>query len=75
MRPELPVHQPRDPAYAARVRASFDLQQAMTLIGAELAIVEPGYTEIQSPAIPRSTCLTGPRSPSSTASSMAASSA
>ncbi|HRD34423.1 MAG TPA: PaaI family thioesterase [Rhodocyclaceae bacterium] len=55
MRPELPVHQPRDPAYAARVRASFDLQQAMTLIGAELAIVEPGYTEIHLPHRPEIT--------------------
>lgn len=46
MRPEMPQFQPKDPAYAARVRASFDLQQAMTLIGAQLAVVEPGYTEI-----------------------------
>lgn len=46
MRPEMPQFQPKDPAYAERVRASFDLQQAMHLIGAELAVVEPGYTEI-----------------------------
>lgn len=55
MRPELPMFQPRDPAYAERVRASFCLQQAMTLIGAELAIVEPGYTEIHLPKRPEIT--------------------
>lgn len=55
MRPELPMFQPRDPAYAERVRASFRLQQAMTLIGAELAIVEPGYTEIHLPKRPEIT--------------------
>ncbi|MBS0513425.1 MAG: PaaI family thioesterase [Proteobacteria bacterium] len=49
MRPEMPQFQPRDPDYAARVRASFDLQQAMALIGAELAVVEPGYVEIHLP--------------------------
>jgi len=47
MRRELPIYQPKDPAYAERVRESFRLQQAMTLIGAELAVVEPGYTEIR----------------------------
>lgn len=31
------------------MRASFDLQQAMHLIGAHLAVVEPGYTEIHLP--------------------------
>lgn len=46
MRPELPQFQPRDPAYAERIRRSFDLQPAMALIGAELVVVEPGYTEI-----------------------------
>ncbi len=49
MRPEMPQFQPRDPDYALRVRASFDLQQAMALIGAELAVVEPGYVEIHLP--------------------------
>lgn len=49
MRHELPPFQPRDADYAARVRASFAQQQAMTLIGAELAVVEPGYTEIHLP--------------------------
>jgi uncharacterized protein (TIGR00369 family) len=38
--------QPKDPAYAARVRASFARQKAMVLIGARLTVVEPGYTEI-----------------------------
>lgn len=46
MRPEVPQFQARDAAYAERVRASFALQPAMTLIGAELVVVEPGYTEI-----------------------------
>ncbi|MBN8442022.1 MAG: PaaI family thioesterase [Thauera sp.] len=55
MRPELPQFQPRDPDYAARVRASFNLQQAMGLIGAELAVVEPGYVEIHLPHRPEIT--------------------
>ena len=38
--------QPKDPAYAARVRASFARQKAMDLIGARLTVVEPGTTEI-----------------------------
>lgn len=49
MRPESPQFQPRDPGYAERVRASFALQQAMSLIGAEMALVEPGYVEIHLP--------------------------
>ena len=49
MRPEMPQFQPRDPNYAERVRASFGLQQAMSLIGAEMALVEPGYVEIHLP--------------------------
>lgn len=48
-RPALEPFHPRDPGYAERVRASFDLQQAMGLIGARLAVVEPGYTEIHLP--------------------------
>ena len=48
-RPPLEPFHPRDPNYAERVRASFDLQQAMHLIGARLAVVEPGYTEIHLP--------------------------
>ena len=49
MRREMPIFQPRDPGYAERVRTSFGLQQAMRLIGAELAVVEPGYTEVHLP--------------------------
>lgn len=49
MRPEMPQFQPRDPDYAERVRTSFKLQQAMSLIGAEMAVVEPGYVEIHLP--------------------------
>ncbi len=48
-RPPLEPFHPRDPGYAERVRTSFDLQQAMHLIGARLAVVEPGYTEIHLP--------------------------
>ena len=44
--PAQPKFQPRDPAFAARVRASFARQKAMVLIGARLTVVEPGYTEI-----------------------------
>lgn len=49
MRPEMPQFQPKDPDYASRVRASFDLQHAMALIGARLAVVEPGFVEIHLP--------------------------
>ncbi|MDX9718649.1 PaaI family thioesterase [Thauera sp. AutoDN2] len=49
MRAEMQPFQPRDPAYAERVRSSFALQHAMTLIGAQLVVVEPGYTEIHLP--------------------------
>lgn len=55
MKHEAPVFQPRDEGYAERVRASFDLQQAMTLIGAELAVVDPGYVEIHLPYKPEIT--------------------
>lgn len=37
------------PHFAERVSASFDRQNAMTLIQARLAVVEPGYTEIHLP--------------------------
>lgn len=55
MRPEMPQFQPRDPNYAERVRASFRLQHAMSLIGAEMALVEPGYVEIHLPHRPEIT--------------------
>jgi len=44
-----PRFQPADPKFAARVRASFDRQKAMALIGAALTRVEPGYCEIELP--------------------------
>jgi len=41
--------QPQDPHFVARVRASFERQKAMVLIGALLTVVEPGYVEISLP--------------------------
>ena len=41
-----------DPAFADRVRASFDRQKIMTLIGAELMRLEPGECEIHLPFKP-----------------------
>lgn len=41
-----PPFQPKDPDFAARIRASFARQKAMDLIGARLTVVEPGYTEV-----------------------------
>ena len=38
-----------DPDFERRVRASFDRQGAMRLIGARLARVEPGWVEIELP--------------------------
>jgi uncharacterized protein (TIGR00369 family) len=38
-----------DPDFAARVRDSFARQNAMTLIGARLTRVEPGWVEIELP--------------------------
>ena len=38
-----------DPAFAARVRASFDRQRIMALLGAELSRIEPGFCEITLP--------------------------
>jgi uncharacterized protein (TIGR00369 family) len=40
---------PEDPNYAERVRASFDRQRAMALLGAQLRQVDPGQTEIVLP--------------------------
>jgi uncharacterized protein (TIGR00369 family) len=40
---------PKDPDYAARVRASFARQAAMETIGASLATVEPGHVVIELP--------------------------
>ncbi|MDH3198912.1 MAG: PaaI family thioesterase [Candidatus Krumholzibacteria bacterium] len=38
-----------DPAYATRVRASFERQGIMRLIGARMIRVEPGHVEIELP--------------------------
>ena len=43
---------PHDPDYAARVRASFDRQGAMRLIGAHLTEVKPGFCRIELPFRP-----------------------
>ena len=42
-------HVPPDPDYAARVRASFDRQKAMRLIGARLTMIAPGACAIELP--------------------------
>ena len=42
-------HEPRDPGYAARVRASFGRQAVMQTIGARLTRVDPGVVEIELP--------------------------
>lgn len=39
--------EPQDPAFAARVRASFERQRFMALLGARLVRVEPGLCEIE----------------------------
>ena len=44
-----PRFEPKDPDYAARVRASFERQAAMKTIGATLASVEPGIVVIELP--------------------------
>ncbi len=41
-----PRYEPVNPDFAARVRDSFDRQPFMGHIGAELAVIEPGYCEI-----------------------------
>jgi uncharacterized protein (TIGR00369 family) len=42
-------HVPPDPDYAARVRASFDRQKAMHLIGARMTGIGPGVCTIELP--------------------------
>lgn len=49
------MHKPLDPDFAVRVRASFHNQPAMSLIGATLSVIEPGYTEIHLPCRPQIT--------------------
>jgi uncharacterized protein (TIGR00369 family) len=41
--------EPQDPDFAARVRASFERQDAMKTIGATLGSIEPGRVEIELP--------------------------
>ena len=43
------AHAPQDPAYEARVRASFDKQQFMRTLGARLARVAPGEVDVELP--------------------------
>src|SRR5512144_1161181 len=43
------MNAPADPRFADRVRESFARQKAMVLIGASLALVEPGRVEIALP--------------------------
>lgn len=40
---------PADPQFASRIRASFQRQKAMALIGASLSVVEPGHVEVTLP--------------------------
>ena len=49
------MYKAQDPHFAERIRASFARQHAMTLIGASMAVVEPGYTEIHLPHKPEIT--------------------
>ena len=49
------MHKTQDPHFAERVRASFARQPAMTLIGASMPVIEPGYTEIHLPHKPEIT--------------------
>ncbi len=43
------MNAPADPGFEQRCRESFSRQKAMTLIGATLAVVEPGYAEVRLP--------------------------
>jgi len=47
--------EPKNPAYAARVQASFDRQHAMALLGAKITRLAPGECEIQLPFKPELT--------------------
>jgi len=44
-----PSHDPRDPAFESRVRASFERQRAMHTIGARIVRVDPGEVELELP--------------------------
>jgi uncharacterized protein (TIGR00369 family) len=43
------MNAPADPQFAARIRESFARQKAMALIGARLAVVEPGHVAVELP--------------------------
>ena len=45
----MPLPEPQDPDFEARIRASFERQKVMKLIGAELTLVEPGRVQIELP--------------------------
>jgi uncharacterized protein (TIGR00369 family) len=49
MSPSRSAFQPSDPDFERRVRASFERQGSMRLIGARLALVEPGRVDIELP--------------------------
>jgi uncharacterized protein (TIGR00369 family) len=51
----MPGFEPRNPAYAERVQASFDRQQVMALLGAKVTRLAPGECEIQLPFKPELT--------------------
>lgn len=44
-----PQSTPQDPEFEARVRADFGRQEAMALLGATIARVEPGLVEVRMP--------------------------
>ena len=48
-KPHYMKYSPKDPAFADRVRASFNRQQFMHLLKASLVKVEPGFCEISVP--------------------------
>jgi len=51
----MPGFEPSNPAYAARVQASFDRQKVMALLGAKLIRLAPGECEIHLPFRPELT--------------------
>lgn len=51
--------EPRDPEWEAKTRASFERQQVMKFLGAELAVLAPGRCEIHLPFRPELTQQNG----------------
>jgi uncharacterized protein (TIGR00369 family) len=49
LRPDRKAHEPRNPDWEAKVRASFARQKVMNLIGAEMGALAPGHCEIRLP--------------------------